>query len=320
MKNATLYFHYPCFDGLVSGVLAWEFLEKHENWQITEFCPANYKLRDRWLKDKLKKPCAIVDFLYHPRADFWADHHQTSILTPQAEADFRKRRGKERLFFDDRAPSCATLLYRYLKRFLTHKPHFREMVYWAEKIDSASYSSVEEAILGDAPALRINRSLLLEEEKNGPGYAYFLLREMRAHDLNYVAGLREVTQREQKARRTLERGLKKAKKAALMKEGEVAVMDIRKNRNQMISRYAPYYAKPHARYSIGIVRSPDGIGITAMRNPWRNFKSVALGRVFEKFGGGGHQRVGAVRLSRNQSKLVKNVVESLLSKMQKPSR
>ncbi|HEY2495611.1 MAG TPA: hypothetical protein VGK24_00970 [Candidatus Angelobacter sp.] len=320
MKNGTLYFHYPCFDGLVSGVLAWEFLETHEKWRVTEFCPANYKLRDRWLKDKLKKPCAIVDFLYHPRADFWADHHQTSILSPQAEADFRKRKGKAYLLFDDQAPSCATLLYRHLKRFLRHKRHFREMVYWAKKIDSASYSSMEEAILGDAPALRISRSLLLEEEENGPGYAYFLLQEMRAHDLNYVAGLREVDEREQKARRTLQHGLKKAKAAARMEEGQVVVMDIEKNRNQMISRYAPYHVAPNARYSIGIVRSPDSIGITAMRNPWRKFKSVALGRVFENFGGGGHQRVGAVRLSPDQDKMVKDVVESLLSKMREPAR
>jgi hypothetical protein len=319
-KSATLYFHYPCFDGLVSAVLAWEFLEKHENWHITEFCPANYKMRGRWLRDKVKKPCAIVDFLYHPRADFWADHHETSMLTPEIEADFRRRRGKTSLYFDDRAPSCATLLYRHLRRSLTHKPHFREMVYWGEKIDSASYSSVEEAILGDAPALRINRSLLLEEEENGPGYAYFLMQQMRTHDLSYVAGLREVIQRERKARRTLESGLKKAQKAAHMKPGQVVVMDIKRNRNQMVSRYAPYYAQPNARYSIGIVRSPDSIGITAMRNPWRPFKSVALGRVFEKFGGGGHRRVGAVRLEPEESERVKDVVESLLSKMQQPAR
>jgi nanoRNase/pAp phosphatase (c-di-AMP/oligoRNAs hydrolase) len=93
-------------------------------------------------------------------------------------------------------------------------------------------------------------------------------------------------------------------------------MDIKKDRNQMVSRYAPYYAQPNARYSIGIVRSPESIGITAMRNPWRPFKSVALGRIFEKFGGGGHRRVGAVRLAPEESERVKDVVESLLSKMQ----
>ncbi|HZD94964.1 MAG TPA: hypothetical protein VE133_11965 [Candidatus Sulfotelmatobacter sp.] len=319
-KSATLYFHYPCFDGLVSGVLAWEYLEVQKEWRIQEFSPANYKLRGRWLEDKLKKPCAIVDFLYHPRADFWADHHQTSMIGPEAEADFKRRRDHACLFFDDQAPSCATLLYRRLRPFFAHKQNFKELVSWAEKIDSASYSSVEEAILGDAPALRINRSLLTEEEENGPEYAYFLLREMRTHDLSHVAGLREVLQREKQARRTLERGLKRAKAAARMEKGDVVVMDVTRDRNQMISRYAPYHVEPNARYSIGIVRAPDSIGITAMRNPWRNFRSISLGRVFEKFGGGGHQRVGAVRLSLDQGKMVDDVVESLLSRMQETER
>ena len=176
------------------------------------------------------------------------------------------------------------------------------------------------AILGDAPALRIKRSLLTEDGESGPEYAHFLLRELRVHDLSYVAGLREVSRREKKVRRALENGLKKAGAKARLETGEVAVLDTRRNRKQMISRYAPYYAHPNARYSIGIMRSPDSIGITAMRNPWKPFKSVALGRVFEQFGGGGHQRVGAVRLSSKQSKRVKDVLESLLSKMQKPAR
>jgi hypothetical protein len=173
---------------------------------------------------------------------------------------------------------------------------------------------VQEAILGDAPALRINRSLMLEEGK-GVDYACFLLRELRDHEIGYVAGLREVTRRERMVRRTLEKGLKKADASARIEDGGVVVMDVKKNRNQVISRYAPYHAQPHARYSIGIVRSPDDIGITAMRNPWKNFRSVALGRVFETFGGGGHQRVGAVRLRGNQGKVVETVVKSLLSRM-----
>lgn len=313
-KSGTLYFHYPCFDGLASGVLAWEFLEYRKKWRIQEFCPVSYKVRERWLQDKVKKPCAIVDFLYHPRADFWADHHQTSMLTRDAEADFKRRKGHACLLFDRRAPSCATLLYRRLRPFLIHKPHFKELTMWAEKIDSASYASVQEAILGDAPALRINRSLAFEEE-NGTEYAYFLLREMRSHDLHYVASLKEVVRREKKIRHILEKNLRKTKAAARMEKGGVVILDMAKHDRNIISRYAPYYAHPDARYSISVIRSPESIRITAMRNPWRNFRSIPLGPIFEKFGGGGHGRVGAVRLSPNQEKVAEHVVKSLLSKI-----
>src|ERR1700686_4829479 len=121
------------------------------------------------------------------------------MLSEAAEADFQRRRGKACLLFDDRARSCASLLFRHLRGFLADKPNFKEMVGWAEKIDSAAYPSVAEAILGDASALQINRTLSLEDE-SGPEYARFLLRELRAHDLSYVVGLDEVKRREERVR------------------------------------------------------------------------------------------------------------------------
>ncbi|HZU33380.1 MAG TPA: hypothetical protein VFB79_19850 [Candidatus Angelobacter sp.] len=314
MKNATLYFHYPCLDGLVSAMLAWEYLEKQRRWKIANFVPVDYTLRDTWLENPLQKPCAVVDFLFHPSVDFWADHHQTALLNQQAKANYLKRKNSNAFLYDASAPSCAGLLYRRLRNHFSHKPHFEELVAWTEKIDSAAFDSVQEAILGDAPALRINRTLLLEAEDNQE-YAKFLITQLRKQDLHYVAGLAEVKRREQQVRRSLEKGLKKVRARARVEKGEVVVFDARKSKNQMISRYAPYYIEPNARYSIGIIRSPEGIGITAMRNPWRKFRSISLGRAFEKFGGGGHQRVGAVRLPVGQGRKVKDVVESLLSKM-----
>src|SRR5260370_26625602 len=319
MRNATLYFHYPCFDGLVCAVLASEFLEHDEGWNITDFHPVDYTLRDHWLSSQLKMPCAIVDFLYHPSATFWADHHQTSILTKAAEEDFERRKGDACLLFDPRARSCASLIFRHLRRALVDKPHFKQMVTWAEKIDSAAYSTVEEAILGDAPALRISRTLSMKDE-GGAEYARFLLRQLRDHDLSYVANLDEVKRREDRVRRGILNGLRRVKAKLRVESGDVAVFDARTNGDQVISRYAPYYFAPNARYSIAVVRSAEGIRITAMRNPWRRFRSIPLGRAFARFGGGGHQRVGAVQLPAAQRNRVHNVVESLLAEMRRPAR
>lgn len=47
---------------------------------------------------------------------------------------------------------------------------------------------------------------------------------------------------------------------------------------------------------MGIIRYADGARVTAMRNPWREFKSVPLGKIFSRMGGGGHARVGSVIL------------------------
>lgn len=321
MRDATLYFHYPCFDGLVSAVFTSEFLESHESWRITGFQPVDYTVRPTWLSSQLEEPAAIVDFLYHPQAEFWADHHRTSFLTTAAREDFVRRKQEYRLLFDPRASSCASLLFRNLRRFLSHKPHFKEMVAWAEKIDSAKYSSVNEAILGEAPALRIARTLSANNnDESGPDYARFLLLQLRDHDLSQVAELHEVKSREDQMRRSILSGLKSVKTKLRLEKGNIAVFDARPKQDQVISRYAPYYFQPGARYSIAVVRSEDGIRITAMRNPWRKFRSIPLGRAFAKFGGGGHERVGAVQFSADRRSHVRDVVQSLLSEMRHRAR
>lgn len=312
MKNATLYFHYPCFDGTVSAALAWEFLEQRKGWSVGELCPVNYTVRTGWLASELKHPVAIVDFLYHPSADFWADHHATSMLTKEAEADYQRRRAEFPLYFDEQAGSCASLLFRHLGAALAGKPHFPEMVEWAEKIDSARYSSVEEAILGDATALRINRSILLEP---GAEYARFLCKELLNHPLNYVAALNEVKTRQDEVERRTRAGLKQVEKHITMEPGAVATFEAELAKDEMINRYSAYYFAPDARYSVGIIHSEEGTAITAMRNPWREFPSLELGKIFVTFGGGGHQRVGSVFIPKNESQRVPNVVKSLLSQL-----
>ena len=312
MQAATLYFHYPCFDGLVSAALAWEFLEQRKGWNVGELCPVNYTVRNSWLCGELKRPVAIVDFLYHPSADFWADHHATSMLTKEAEADYQCRRSNFPLYFDEQAGSCASLLFRHLGDALAGKPHFPEMVEWAEKIDSARYASVEEAILGNAPALKINRSILLEPDAK---YARFLCKELRNRPLDYVAALDEVKTRQDEVERRIRAGLKRVEKHITMQHGAVATFEAELAKDEVIDRYSAYYFAPDARYSVGIIHSEEGTAITAMRNPWREFPSVGLGKIFATFGGGGHQRVGAIFIPKNESQRVPDVIKSLLSEL-----
>jgi hypothetical protein len=318
MKNAALYFHYPCFDGVVSSVLTWEFLENQRNWRIDQFCPVDYDVRDTWLEKDLHRPCAIVDFPYHPNANFWADHHQTSLLTKNAALSFQTRRDKAALLFDPDAPSCAWLLYRHLRRFLQHRPHFEEMVEWATKIDSANYASLQEALEGDAPAMRISRAL---SKKDAPEYLQWLLQALREHDLSYVARSDEVRRRERPAPLHTKKDLEQFNPVFHEEPGEIAVLELTVKDDQYeISRYVPYIYDPNARYSIAIVRTPERITVRAMRNPWRNFRSIALGRAFAKEGGGGHQRIGTAHFALHENDRVKSVVKSLLSQMSRPAR
>jgi hypothetical protein len=311
VKSAALYFHYPCFDGLVSGVLAWAFLENCENWRIERFCPVNYELRESWGSTQLHIPAAVVDFLYHPQASFWADHHVSTFLTRGAQEEYEWRKSRACLLFDEKAGSCASLLWDHLHSRIPDAARYQELVFWAEKIDSASYSSTHEAIWGDAPALRISFSLMLQ---NGIDYAQLLLKELRTGNLYRVAQLAPVSARFNEVRRRIAAGLKRVEGQVVLRDG-IATFDVQAKDNEIISRYIPYHFFPEARYSIGVIRSSAGVRVTAMRNPWRNFESIALGKLFEEFGGGGHHRVGAVVIGPERADQVQQVVDRLVSEM-----
>src|ERR1041384_7398682 len=113
--SAKLLFHSPCFDGIVSAVLAGDFLRNAEHWDEIELQPVNYDLNRQWTTFAFEGRAAIVAFLFHPDARFWADHQRASFLGEDFRGEFLARRDGH-FIYDDRADSCAGLLWRTLQQ------------------------------------------------------------------------------------------------------------------------------------------------------------------------------------------------------------
>lgn len=313
IRGACLYFHSPCFDGIASSVLALDFLEGSQNWTFEELHPVNYDSRNGWLSKKLSKPFAVVDFLYHPDADFWADHHQTTFVKPSLKKTFEDGKNPYHIY-GAKSGSCAKLIWRVLaQRFNYRNTRFTELVRWADKIDAARYGSVEEAISGSYPALNINRSLMITSD---PDYPVWLVTQLRSHPLDEVGRLPEVVEKSNEVKTLVQVGLDRLSQTVHLDGSDIAVFDVDSS-DVLINRYSPYHFFPEARYSVGMVRTNDGIKITAMRNPWRQFPSVYLGKVFERFGGGGHRRVGSVLLKDSDARKAQRVLKRLLREIRK---
>lgn len=312
-KSAHLYFHSPCFDGVVSCVLAWDFLEVSQGWSIEDIYPVNYDIRPTWLSQELHKPAAVVDFLYHPQAEFWADHHVTTFLTEEANKHFERRKSPW-LVFDKLSGSCALLLWSHFANAFSYRnPHYQKLVEWADKIDSAQYTSVDEAVFGRHPALQINLSLSV---KDGTAYYNDLVRLLRRGTLEQVAELPEVRARSEQVGSMIRAGLERFADRSRLDQDGIAVFDVDSS-DVIISRYAPYYFFPQARYSVGMVRSAKIAAITAMRNPWRDFPSVPLGEIFSRFGGGGHQRVAALVLTGQRRRDASLTLDQIIREIRK---
>lgn len=310
--DGALLLHFPCFDGLVSAALARDYLETHAGWRSTEFGFVNYNQQTTWLESRLPPVAAVVDFLYHPDAVFWADHHGTTFASPEAARHFASRGSGRTLLYDRSSPSCAMLLWNHFGEMSSDRERYGEMAAWADRIDSARYASVEEAVFGESPAMRINASLSVDAT---PQYGEFLLRCMRTMTLAEIAASPEVEPKAADVRRRTELGLADVAAAAHRRHGTIAVFAGTPSDGAQINRYSLFHFFPDARYSVALIDGSGGWKVTAMRNPWLEFESVDLGSIFRSYGGGGHQRVASAVLARASGLDPEHILSSIVNEI-----
>ena len=302
MADLTLYFHRD-FDGVASAALVLR-------WLRNEAAATKAKLRtvdygEPWSDIRLHKPCAVVDFLYHPDATHYWDHHVSSFASDEWERDFQKRKDAgDRVWCDPAEPSCASLIARTIPS-LDSQSDVPDLVCWATVIDAARYRSVEQVFASEEPALQINLALA---EGSDDFYAE-VVRLLSGSPLSAVAALPVVQQRFIDARDVQQRELEYFEQRVRYEEGIVSADA--SGEVLRLSRYAPYYFTRDALYSVVLYRESSRFKVVCMRNPWIEFESMDLGALCQRYGGGGHRRVGAVAFLPHDEERAQVVLEEL---------
>lgn len=311
-----LYFHSPCFDGIISAVLMSDFLAMARSVEDIQLHVVNYGLRATWKDLHLEQPAAVVDFLYHPGAAIWFDHHRTTFLDREMQASYQCRKGPE-IVYDGTTDSCAGLLWRHLWHEFGYCNAFHgEKVSWAEKIDAARYSSPAEAVWSKDPALRINAALAFGDRE---GLPELLVEKLRSATLADVADLPEVRTRYEQFVFLCQSGLDRFRAGADLTADGIVTFNV-DGKDVIVSRYAPFLVFRKARYSVGVVRKGSKGTLTAMRNPWLEFESVPLGEIFSEIGGGGHQRVASALLDEARLPAAPDLVAHVLGAIRAAER
>lgn len=311
-SRPAVYLHFPCFDGLISACIVADFVEHSLGWEPPRFIPVNYDASRNWLQTPLQRQSAVVDFLYHPDAFVWADHHPTTFLDEQSKRDFETNETRRLLFYDRSSPSCASMLWKHVGAYSSDSNRYGEMVLWADLIDSATYASIEEAIFGSSPGMEINLSLM---SGKGADYCAFLLNRLKSMTLGEVAALQRVRRKVIAVRKLTESGLAQVGQTLDVRPGQIAVFHATETEKSIVNRYSAYWFARDARYSVGMVKSRDALKITAMRNPWLDFESVDLGKIFASYGGGGHRRVASLLLGDTSSENAMRTLDGIVAEI-----
>ena len=285
MGALTIHYHRD-FDGMVSAaVLAHILRPRHDT---LRWRSVNYDQRKDWENFERGHSFAIVDFHFHPRAEYWFDHHPTTFLTPELRAAYAP---SDRWAWDETSPSCPPLILRHAAEHwgFESDERFDEMSHWSDIIDAARFKNVEEALFGDSPALRISRALTAAPERD---WTDTLVGAMIDAPLAEVASRRDVEKAWDRATRNRDKALRQFPPTVIDTDEGVIHYDASSNKIRR-ERFAAFFHHEKAAFSVGVIPTRSGFHVTAGQNPWNPPPDVVhLGEVMETYGGGGHKSVG----------------------------
>src|SRR5688572_23271712 len=308
----TIHIHKACFDGVVSGALvSWWIAERGIGAFPPRVAPVDYGDAATWLGHPLGPEDSVVDFLYHPDAATWWDHH----VNPFRRAAWRKEYvviASSFVRWDPEAKSCAGLIARCLSAEDFEIPaHLCRTVQWAELVDSASYPTPEDAVVRQSAARRIALSLAVDDSIS---YHQELVDSLLSSDVEGVVERSPVREAVAKAAVWYERGIERMREGAT-REGNIIVYRV-ESIDSISDRLVAFYLYRDADYSLGIVRRGAETKVTANANPWQSPDGPDLGRIFARHGGGGHHGVGSVVIPGSDSTRAERVLREVLDALQ----
>ncbi|MGB6974306.1 MAG: DHH family phosphoesterase [Terracidiphilus sp.] len=328
--RVRVFYHDKCFDGACSASL---FTRFHREC-VTKGAEYDYHglvHRAGALFDEGEftgDENAIVDFKYSPspRITWWFDHHQSAFLTPEDHEDFlackRDAQCARRKFFDPDYTSCTSFLAHVGRtEFGFDTKPVAELIHWANIVDGAQYESPEAAVEMAAPAMKL--TLIIEATQDAEFIPRLipLLTEM---PLAEVLAQPFVAERLPPLLERHAQGIELIRARSEERDGTI-FFDITDRPLEGYNKFIPYYLHPQATYSIGLSKSSFRTKVSVGSNPWTKAdpaKMVNLAEVCERYGGGGHARVGAISFSPDRAdearKAAAEIVAELRTKNPRP--
>jgi len=314
--QVRVFYHDKCFDGACSAALFSRFYKERIRSEV-EYEYSGLLHRAGALFDENKfdgDENAIVDFKYSssPKITWWFDHHQSAFLSPADAAHFEQDQSNQK-FYDPDFKSCTSFIAMIAEQRFGFDPHpVAELVRWADIVDGAMYDDAKSAVEMQAPAMKLTMAIEASTEHD------FVKRLIRLLAYRPLAEILEEPFVAAVLPPLLERhhaSIDVLRQRSKEKDGTI-FLDITDLDLEGYNKFIPYYLHPDSVYSIGVSKSSFRVKVSVGSNPWsKREPTVNLAKVCERYGGGGHARVGAISFDVTQSdaahKAALEIVEEL---------
>jgi len=314
--RVRVFYHDKCFDGASSAALFSRFYRERIRSDV-EFVYSGLLHRAGSLFDETQfdgDENAIVDFKYSssPKITWWFDHHESAFLSPADAAHFEHDESN-RKFYDPAFKSCTSFVALVAEQSFGFNPRpVAELVKWTDIVDGAMYEDAKSAVEMKAPAMKLTMAIEASSDrlfvkKLIPLLAYKPLGEIL--DEPFVAEiLPPLLARHQ-------RSIEILRQRSEEKDGTI-FFDITDLELEGYNKFVPYYLHPESIYSVGLSKSSFRVKVSVGSNPWsRREPTVNLAKVCERYGGGGHARVGAISFEVTQHAAARKAAEEIVQEL-----
>lgn len=318
-----VFYHDKCFDGACSASL---FARFHRECIAAnaeyEFCGLVHRAGALFNEaDFTGDENAIVDFKYSPSPaiTWWFDHHLSAFLTPEDHQHFldgqRDPKTRERKFYDPEYISCTSFLAHIAStHFGFNAAPVSEMVRWADIVDGALYESPQSAVEMADPAMKLTMAI---ESTQNPKFVPKLIPLLTSMSFAEILAQPFVAELLPELMERHRYALQLIGERSSCEAGTI-YFDITDHPLEGYNKFIPYYLHPQATYSVGVSRSSFRTKIAVGSNPWTKVKPedmVNLAVICERYGGGGHARVGAISFPREKDDPARQAAAEIVAEL-----
>ena len=319
-----VFFHDRCFDGACSAALFSRFYRERISSDVEfEFSGLLHRAGSLFNEAHFTgDQNAIVDFKYSPspKITWWFDHHESAFLSPADAAHFEQEQTNCK-FYDPSFKSCTSFIAMIATEHFGFNPQpVADLVRWADIIDGALYQDAKTAVEMKEPAMQLT---MVIESSQDAGFVPRLIPLLATKPLAEVIEapfiaplLPPLLERHQKSIALL-------RERTESKDGTL-FFDVTDYELEGYNKFVPYYLHPESIYSIGLSKSSFRMKVSVGSNPWAPSPPVVnLAKICERYGGGGHARVGAISFDVNKQaaarQAAKEIVEELRASVRNPA-
>jgi len=190
----------------------------------------------------------------------------------------------------------------------------RDLVAWADIVDGALYKDAQEAVDLRTPATQL--TLVIESSK-GSGTVQRIIGMMRQRLLGEIAADPEIQAIFQPLYQNHLHMIDVIREQSRCKDG-VVYFDLVEQKIEGYNKFIPYYLFPDSLYTVSVTTSPFRTKVSVGSNPWTKAdpaKMVNLAQVCERYGGGGHARVGAISFPPDQADKARQAAAEIVAEL-----